>query len=289
MAIGCVHTEWLFHLYFKGAFDNKNSLLDLGPQDIQISEKWLVEYLRYKHNDNINFKKIFLNEYPLKNCQFDFYRMFGINKYHSADIDDDRATIKIDLNNVTLDVETKFDVITNFGTAEHVFNIGNVFKTMHECLKPGGLSLHAVPSFGFVNHGFYTPNPNLFIEIARVNNYKIIDFSYVDNMFVREFWHRNNYKSRFDFEKLEIKLRDMENTQLFMTKIVNLFLDNSASKVTKEILNDLNGRKYSFFNKDRPEHMCFLFDHVFVALEKPLFSSPFRVPIQRMEGVAPID
>ena len=188
MAIGCVHTEWMFRLARLGALANRVQLLDLGPQDIQVKRDWLVECINYHSKSKElpnNFDSIFEGEDPRKDCQLDYYKLFGIQSYLSTDLDDARATYKLDLNEVATTLP-KCDVVTNFGTAEHVFNIGHVFETMHLALKPGGLSLHVVPAFGFVNHGFYTPNPNLFIEFARANDYSVVDFSYVDNMFVRE-------------------------------------------------------------------------------------------------------
>lgn len=64
---------------------------------------------------------------------------------------------KHDLN---LPVEEKyfgtFDVVTNFGTSEHVVpSQMPCFKTMHDLCKPGGLILHAVPGEGCNRHGHW--------------------------------------------------------------------------------------------------------------------------------------
>ena len=91
-----------------------------------------------------------------------------------------------------------------------------------------------------------------------------------------------------NFDALEIALKDMEDTQYFMTKVVNRFLDNAESNVTKDILNELTEKRKWWQPRLRPKHMCFLFDLVFIALQKPSVEMPMKMPIQRMEGVLPL-
>lgn len=67
------------------------------------------------------------------------------------------GAIQHDLN---LPVEEKyfgaFDVVTNFGTSEHVVpSQMPCFQTMHDLCKPGGLILHAVPGEGCNRHGHW--------------------------------------------------------------------------------------------------------------------------------------
>lgn len=67
------------------------------------------------------------------------------------------GAIQHDLN---LPVEDKhfgqFDVVTNFGTSEHVVpSQMPCFQTIHDLCKPGGLMLHAVPSEGCNRHGHW--------------------------------------------------------------------------------------------------------------------------------------
>jgi SAM-dependent methyltransferase len=84
-------------------------------------------------------------------------------------------------------------VVTNFGTAEHVFDIATAFRSMHRLVKPGGVILHCMPAFAFIDHGFYNIHPVFYIELAKANAYDIVDFSYVDNMFVRNRFHEGMF------------------------------------------------------------------------------------------------
>lgn len=68
----------------------------------------------------------------------------------------------------------KFDLVINHGTAEHVFNIAQVFKTMHDHCETGGLMMHDAPFHGWIDHGFYCLQPTLFYDLAAANNYEIV-------------------------------------------------------------------------------------------------------------------
>jgi hypothetical protein len=68
----------------------------------------------------------------------------------------------------------------NNGTAEHVFNVGQLFKTMHERTKPLGLMLHDGPFTGWVNHGFYTFQPTLYLDLAAANDYELLAMFLMD-------------------------------------------------------------------------------------------------------------
>lgn len=82
----------------------------------------------------------------------------------------DRA-MNIDLNH-PLDLGGRqFDLLLNIGTAEHVFNIYQVFKSAHEIVRPGGVMIHCAPFHGWVDHGFYTVQPTLYFDLAAANGY----------------------------------------------------------------------------------------------------------------------
>src|SRR5262249_16894716 len=150
-----------------------------------------------------------------------------------------------------------------------VFNIASVFANIHTLLRPGGVALHAMPSYGFVNHGFYNVNPNLYVELARSNGYELLDFSYVDNMFVREMQRWARPDEPFDFHALPIRLADMEDTQSFMTKLVWQHFLNVQAADTRRALRPLSPSTDAETWPSPQLHLCFVFDLCFVALRKP--------------------
>lgn len=109
----------------------------------------------------------------------DYYDFLGFSKYQSVDFDG-RGTVKADLNEPlalgdTLGVyEDHYDLVTNNGTGEHLFDQAQVFRTCHRLCKPKGVILHVLPWVNWRNHGFYNFNPVLFFDLAQANNYEIL-------------------------------------------------------------------------------------------------------------------
>lgn len=68
----------------------------------------------------------------------------------------------------------RYGTVFNHGTAEHVFNIANVFRVIHEATADNGLMIHESPFTGWVNHGFYCLQPTLFYDVAAANGYEVV-------------------------------------------------------------------------------------------------------------------
>lgn len=121
-----------------------------------------------------------INNYAIKNGYYQlqkthkvcdlFYERYKLATYVDIDMND-MADIKLDLAMAAPpSFYEKFDVIFNGGTAEHIFNIGMVFKNMHDMLKTGGIIINIVPYTWFM-HGFYNIDPKLLYYIDKSNNY----------------------------------------------------------------------------------------------------------------------
>jgi hypothetical protein len=82
------------------------------------------------------------------------------------------SALRQDLNN-PLDLPRQYAVVMNLGTAEHVFNVYQVFKSMHDHTLPGGMMVLALPFSGWVDHGFYNFNPTFYWDLAAVNGYTV--------------------------------------------------------------------------------------------------------------------
>lgn len=106
-----------------------------------------------------------------------FYRIFfGCRETVAIDLDGTDASLKLDLNH-PVDLGRQFPVTINNGTAEHVFNLGQFFATMHRCTAPGGVMIHEGPLInGWVDHGFVNFQPTLFFDMAAANRYEIEAF-----------------------------------------------------------------------------------------------------------------
>lgn len=86
--------------------------------------------------------------------------------------------LRFDLNSdqIPQDMRGQFDLVTNFGTSEHVMNQFNVFKVMHELTRSHGVMYHAVPIAGYTNHGLINYTLRMFTAVGKANNYMPLDF-----------------------------------------------------------------------------------------------------------------
>jgi hypothetical protein len=100
---------------------------------------------------------------------------------HSIDLHGSPAAFRFDLNG-PVPLAERYECTLNNGTAEHIFNVGQFFKTMHECTKPSGLMLHDGPFTGWINHGFYAFQPTLYMDLAGANSYDVVALFLMD-------WH----------------------------------------------------------------------------------------------------
>jgi hypothetical protein len=105
----------------------------------------------------------------------DFWRSLGL-RYASIDIDGSPGSIPLDLNfdGVPLEHRKQYDLVTNFGTTEHVCNQFNAFKVIHDLTRRGGLMMHNLPAQGMMNHGLVNYNPKFFWMLARSNGYEVL-------------------------------------------------------------------------------------------------------------------
>ena len=146
------------------------SVLETGSQSLIYQER--AKDLLQKHE-----KKIINSNLDAKN----FYFQIGFKNYKSIDADGGFGAIPYDLNQnlrEKYNFNEQFDLVTNFGTSEHVFNQKVFFENVHNLTSRNGYMLHILPFEGHINHGYFNYNPVLFYELAIFNNYEIIDFWY---------------------------------------------------------------------------------------------------------------
>ena len=100
--------------------------------------------------------------------------------YRSFDIFEADGVTLFDLNRDELNVELKesFDLVTNFGTTEHVVNQFLAMKSIHEAVALNGLIYHDLPMGGYLEHGYFCYTPLLFRDIAKANDYEIVFHAY---------------------------------------------------------------------------------------------------------------
>lgn len=102
-----------------------------------------------------------------------FYRQMGCERYVAVD-GNGRGNVTADLNLPLTDRNLgTFDLVTDFGTGEHIFDQAQVWRTLHELCKPGGFIVFDRPAQGYGEHCFYLITEGLVQDIAVANKYSI--------------------------------------------------------------------------------------------------------------------
>jgi hypothetical protein len=101
--------------------------------------------------------------------------------YAAIDIDGSPESIPLDLNfdDVPKSQKNAYDLVTNYGTTEHVANQMNAFKIAHDLAAEGGVMIHHLPCQGNLNHGLINYSPKFFWKLARSNDYRWLHFNYL--------------------------------------------------------------------------------------------------------------
>lgn len=113
-----------------------------------------------------------------------YFAALGISDYSCIDINDRYGALVMDLNfNLAQKYafQRQFDLVTNNGTSEHIFDQATVFRNVHALTRPGGLMVHVLPFFNYINHGFFSFHTVLFLDLARANGYEVVRLSLADS------------------------------------------------------------------------------------------------------------
>ena len=109
------------------------------------------------------------------NYVWEYFEDLGFSEYLAIDINTELRSIAMDLNFILKDkynYTEQFDLVTNNGTGEHIFDQRTVFENMHNLCRVGGVMLCVLPFAPWINHGFYNYHPALFRDIAAANGYE---------------------------------------------------------------------------------------------------------------------
>ena len=102
----------------------------------------------------------------------DFYRELGCGRYECIE-GNGRGSILADLNEPLDPHPGRFDLVTDFGTGEHVFDQRQVFETTHSLIGPGGWWVFDRPSQGYPGHCYWLADECVWRDVAEWNEYEI--------------------------------------------------------------------------------------------------------------------
>lgn len=116
----------------------------------------------------------------LEESSADYMKSIGYGEYTCIDVNQRYGALQMDLNYSLAEkyqFRDEFDLVTNNGTGEHVFDQASVFRNIHSLTRTGGVMIHVMPFHNYINHGFYNFEPILFHDVAQANQYKILRLS----------------------------------------------------------------------------------------------------------------
>ena len=166
------------------SLENVNNVIDMGTKSLRVKYNDL-EYLFKQTNINFDKKKFsFLKKFPKGNRKSTklFWESIGVKEYKCIDINKEKDSIYADLNNPFLNREhiSKYDLVCDFGNNEHVFNVGEAYKTMYNLCKKNGYIWINQSVYG--GNGFFNFESSFFENFAATNDLSVIYSAYLVNL-----------------------------------------------------------------------------------------------------------
>jgi hypothetical protein len=151
-------------------------------ESIRIYEERLLQSLNIEYNGLrlVELGNQTYNGKPAKKL----YEAKGVI-HTSIDINGKDGALPLDLSHLITE-PIRCDLLTNYGTTEHVANQYECFNNIHNMVAVNGIMIHGVP---FVNnwakHGRYYFTPNFFTSLSVLCGYKIIDIQILNEGFYK--------------------------------------------------------------------------------------------------------
>lgn len=182
MGLGHASVKLNLELWRLGYFSNFKSIVEMGAQEIHMPFTAFQDLIRSAGVTQYDSSKFdALNHWPKQpRCPAkNFYELLGLREYRCIDVQNLHGAIPFDLNQPMEDTAyfEKFDLVTDYGTNEHIFNTAEAYRTMHKLCRPGGMIIIGQALYN--GNGYYCYEPSFFEGLAAANHYKILFCSYV--------------------------------------------------------------------------------------------------------------
>tara|TARA_Y100000389_G_C17356210_1_gene461207 strand:- start:78 stop:929 length:852 start_codon:yes stop_codon:yes gene_type:complete len=179
MKIGLINIA--LELFNNKKFKSLNNMLDMGSKELRVSYnqlKFAFDQTQIKFNKK-KFEKLKIFPKGKRISTKNFWQEVGVKNYKCSDINKSHDSVYIDLNKPLTNKKLlqKFDLVTDFGNNEHVFNIGEAYRTMYNLTKKNGLIWIFQSVYG--GNGFFNFDASFFEGYAAANNLSIVHACYL--------------------------------------------------------------------------------------------------------------
>ncbi len=107
-----------------------------------------------------------------------YLSVLNVQEHISLDISGKLGSLAINLDReIPTFLKDRFNLVTNYGTGEHVNNQYSFFRNIHELCRINGIMIHALVPIGhWINHGRYYYNQDFTKQLAQLCGYELIDY-----------------------------------------------------------------------------------------------------------------
>ena len=205
----------------------------------------------------------------------DLYLYLGAKKYTSIDFNGEYGSLPYDLNydlRLKYGYHDSFDLVTNFGTGNVVFNQLQLFKTIHDLCRTNGVMIHTFPTQGWGHKWFYRHDISFVEDLASANNYEIL--------FVESFFRLKRYLQAEDTQSLDhVRIVCDFIESLFMQRDVLINQDESVDLLIQREIDNNRDLKKSIHEITQGEA---LFNMSLAVILRKRDSDEFEIPILNM-------
>ena len=169
MAISLAGLQLIASIYQDGVLSNRRSVVEIGAQDLSPKQDDVANILSRLAGLQGNLDTVTTPEL--------LYKSLGFTVYKCIDADGPPHALMFDLNkDIVQDYHflEQFDLVTNHGTTEHVFDQCRAFRNIHDVCASNGIMIHEVPFHNRVNDGFFNYQPTFFYDLASANHYELV-------------------------------------------------------------------------------------------------------------------
>ncbi len=187
MALGVSGVRINLELFIRGFYKGFESVFDMGAQDLLLDLEEFKGLLALAGINNYDVSEFsILAKSPSKRMGTEaFYKLLGFKKYLCCDLYEHVRTgmrwnaIQHDLNYPITDNSLlgKYDLVTDYGNNEHVFNLTEAYRSLHNLCKVNGIIIIQQQVYG--GNGYYNFTPYYFEDMAAANEYQVI-FSFYE-------------------------------------------------------------------------------------------------------------
>jgi len=177
MGLGQSGVQLYLELWRKGILKEVRAVIDIGSQELHITVNDFKELLKMYGMPGYRKEKFLnLENWPAQpRCSTKpFYELLGAKEYACIDLNKEHGAIPHDLN-MPLENRSlfgRYDLVTDYGCNEHIFNTSEAYRTMHRLCKSEGIMV--IMQTWYNGNGYYNYDPSFFEGMAAANGYNVL-------------------------------------------------------------------------------------------------------------------